>query len=448
MKRLFFFSLIISFSLFSTSCNKEDDDVVVVPATITADFTANEFVLEEGGSIDFTDLSTGDPTSWTWTFEGGEPASSTEQNPAVSYTVAGTYEVSLTVANADAEDTETKAGYIMVTEKATPFQELYDQGIDKYLGVFTPASSNEVMPGLTEHTFTGIDGPICFTGNQFSMFTRDGSSNNLLIFLQGGGFCSPFACEAVEAGVPFVPLGMLSPTDAENPAANYNVGYVPYCDGSGMMGNNEVDSDGDGVNDRFFKGIQNLSASLDVIAQTYPAPDKIVLAGNSAGGFAVHAALPLVRKLYPDVRIEVINDSGVGILGPGGMQSLIDYWNAGAFFPSSCTDCIGADGNLTDYHKYQLAQDPNTRMAYISSRQDATFAALIPGGGAAFEAELIEAADELHAAFPDRFNSLIANGDDHTFLIRDFTFQVNNTSVRSWVNEMISEGGTWNSVID
>jgi hypothetical protein len=280
------------------------------------------------------------------------------------------------------------------------------------------------------------------------MFTRDGSSNNLLIFLQGGGFCSPVACQALEEGLPLVPLGMLSPTDAENPASDFNVGYVPYCDGSGMMGDNEVDSDGDGVNDRFFKGVQNLSASLDVIAQTYSAPDKIVLAGNSAGGFAVHAALPLVRKLYPDVRIEVINDSGVGILGTGGMQSLINYWNAGAFFPSSCTDCIGADGNLTDYHKYQLAQDTYIRMAYISSRQDATFAALIPGGGATFEAQLIEAADELNTAFPDRFNSLVVNGDDHTFLIRDFTRPIGGTTVRQWIADMITDNPAWGSLIE
>ncbi len=287
----------------------------------------------------------------------------------------------------------------------TPFQELYDQGIDKYLGVFKPISSTMVLPGVTEHIFSGTNAPICFTGNEFSMFTRDGNSNKLLIFLQGGGFCSPLACEAVEEGIPLFPFGILNPADPQNPTSNFDVGYVPYCDGSGMM-------------------------------------------GDSAGGFAVHAALPLVRKLYPDVRIEVINDSGVGILSPGGMQTLIDYWNAGAFFPSSCTNCIGADGNLTDYHKYQLAQDPNIRMAYISSKQDATFAALIQGGAAAFEAQLIEASGELNAAFPDRFNCLIANGNGHTFLIRDFTFQLSTTSVRFWVNEMISESSTWNSVID
>ena len=445
MKRLFFFSLIISFSLFSTSCNQDDD---VVPAAITADFTASQFVLEEGGSIGFTDRSTGDPTSWNWTFEGGEPASSTEQNPAVTYAVAGTYKVSLTVANADAEDTETKAGYITVTEKAAPFQELYDQGIDRYLGVFTPTSSSVTFPGVTEHVFTGIDGPICFTGNQFSVYTRDGSSNNVLIFLQGGGFCSPVACAAIDVGIPLIPLGILNPNDPQNPAGTYNVGYVPYCDGSGMMGDNEVDSDGDGVNDRFFKGIQNLSASLDVIAKTYPAPDKIVLAGNSAGGFAVHAALPLVRKLYPNVRIEVINDSGVGILDPGAMETMIQYWNAGAFFPSSCTNCIGADGNLTDYHKYQLAQDANVRLAYISSKQDSTFAAIIQGGGAVFEAELLQAAAELNAAYPERFQSLIGNGEFHTSVLRDFTRPIGTTTVRQWIADMINDNPAWESLTE
>ena len=329
-----------------------------------------------------------------------------------------------------------------------PFQELYDQGIDKYLGVFTPSSSQEVSPGVVEHSFSGIEAPICYTGNEFSMFTRNGTSNSLMIFLQGGGFCSPAACDAVETGIPFIPFGILSPTDPQNPAATYNVGYVPYCDGSGMMGDQEVDSDGDGMTDRFFKGAQNLSASLDVIAATYPVPDRIVLAGNSAGGFAVHAALPLVRKLYPDVMIEVINDSGQGIANPGGMEVLLNYWNAWSFFPTSCSDCIGADGNLTNYHRYQLAQDSNIRMAYISSKQDATFATIIEGGGAAFEAQLIEAALELNTAYPERFQSLIANGDEHTFIISDFDYAIGGTTVRQWIDNMLRDSGTWMSLSD
>ena len=445
MNRLFSFSLILSVLFVSIGCNEQEEEV---PTLVTADFTATQLVLEAGDSTEFMDLSTGDPTAWSWTFEGGAPANSTDPNPTVTYPVAGTYEVSLTVSSGSAEDTETKAGYLTVNEPPAPFQALYDQGIDRYLGVFTPSASTVVSPGVTEHVFTGIDGPICFTGNQFSMFTREGSSNDLLIFLQGGGFCSPFACAAVDEGIPLIPFGILNPSDPQNPTATYNVGYVPYCDGSGMMGDNEVDSDGDGENDRFFKGIQNLSASLDIIAQTYPSPDKIVLAGNSAGGFAVHAALPLIRKLYPNARIAIINDSGVGILDPGGMQTLITYWNAGAFFPASCTDCIGADGNLTDYHQYQLAQDGNVQLAYVSSKQDSTFAALIQGGGPAFEAQLLEAAAELNAAYPERFQSLIGDGEFHTTILRDFNRPIGGTTVSRWVSEMVNDPENWNSLTE
>ncbi len=329
-----------------------------------------------------------------------------------------------------------------------PFQDLYDQGIDRYLGVYSPISSTEVSPGVVEHVFEGAEAPICFTGNQFSMFTREGSGNRLLIFLQGGGLCAPEACAAVESVIPLIPFGILSPSSSQNPAFDYDLGYIPYCDGSLMMGDREVDSDGDGINDRFFRGIRNLSASLDVIHDAFPQPDRIVLAGNSAGGFAVHPALPLVRKLYPTVPIDVINDSGVGVLDPGGMDLLNDYWDSGAFFPSDCPTCIGEDGNLTDYHHYQLTEDPNVRLAYISSRQDATIAAGLAGGGPSLETQLIEAAAELQAAFPERFGSLIAAGDEHTFLISDFNFAIGPTTVRQWVEDMLTEDPAWVSVLE
>jgi len=326
-----------------------------------------------------------------------------------------------------------------------PFQELYDQGIDRYLGEYTP-SSTQVNGSTTQHFFSGLDAPICYTGNSFSMFTRNGSSNNLMIFLQGCGFCGPSACDAVEIGLPFVSFGILNPNDAFNPVADWNVGYVPYCDGSGMMGDREVDIDGDGVNDRFFRGAKNLSASLDVIAKTYPSPNRIVLAGNSAGGFAVHAALALVHKLYPKTPIDVINDSGLGIMNPGGMEELIEYWGAASFFPKSCSNCIGADGNTTDYHKYQLEQDTIIRLAYVGSKQDETFAQMI--GAANYESQVLEAASEMNTAFPDRFNCIIANGNQHTFLIREFEYSIAGTNVKNWVSEMVSVDDSWVSIIE
>ena len=65
-------------------------------------------------AVQFTDQSSNGPTSWNWTF--GDGGTSTAQNPSHTYTAAGSYTVSLTVANPDGGDTETKTGYITVTE--------------------------------------------------------------------------------------------------------------------------------------------------------------------------------------------------------------------------------------------------------------------------------------------------------------------------------------------
>jgi len=65
-------------------------------------------------TVDFTDQSSGDPTSWSWTF--GDGGTSTAQNPDHTYTEAGTYTVTLTASNAHGSDDETKVGYITVID--------------------------------------------------------------------------------------------------------------------------------------------------------------------------------------------------------------------------------------------------------------------------------------------------------------------------------------------
>ena len=52
-----------------------------------------------GGQVRFSDLSANFPTRWEWTFEGGTPATSTEQNPTVTYNTPGKFKVTLVVYN-------------------------------------------------------------------------------------------------------------------------------------------------------------------------------------------------------------------------------------------------------------------------------------------------------------------------------------------------------------
>ncbi|OPX64950.1 MULTISPECIES: PKD domain-containing protein [unclassified Methanoregula] len=67
-------------------------------------------------TVQFTDMSTGSPTSWSWDF--GDGGSSSLQNPSHVYLTTGTYTVTLTATNAGGSDTETKTGYITVTDAA------------------------------------------------------------------------------------------------------------------------------------------------------------------------------------------------------------------------------------------------------------------------------------------------------------------------------------------
>ena len=337
------------------------------------------------------------------------------------------------------------------TSGESAFQELYDQGVDRYLGVFAPMATELMADGVTTYTFDGSsNGPQCFTGNPFRMSTRDGSRSELMIFLQGGGACGEDNCNALEeapAGIPA--LGILNPADPTNPTADFNVGYLPYCDGTLFMGDRDTDSTGDGLNDRQFRGVQNLSASLDVIAGAYPSPSRILLIGNSAGGFGTHSAISLVRRLYPQTPIDQINDSGIGITAPGTQQALNDYWNAGDFFPASCPSCLGQDGTLTEYHAYQMTADMNLRVGMMSTLQDAVVTT--ERGNVTpefFEAELLEAMETLRTNFPDRFRSFIAAGDGHTFVLRDFNREVGGTTVKQWLTDLLREDGDWVSVSD
>lgn len=83
---------------------------------ITANFTADHTTVCNGGSVNFSDLSSGMVTSWNWTFEGGNPATSTEQNPNITYDTPGEYDVTLQVSDGTNANTLTIADMITVDD--------------------------------------------------------------------------------------------------------------------------------------------------------------------------------------------------------------------------------------------------------------------------------------------------------------------------------------------
>lgn len=72
----------------------------------------------EGGKVYFKDASQGNAQYWEWTFEGGNPATSTEQNPVVTYSTTGSYKVKLRTYNDKYESIDEVADYVKVVPAA------------------------------------------------------------------------------------------------------------------------------------------------------------------------------------------------------------------------------------------------------------------------------------------------------------------------------------------
>ncbi len=82
--------------------------------TPIARFTSDRQQVLLDGEVQFSDRSLNRPASWSWKFEGGTPATSTERNPIVTYHTPGTYSVELTVTNSNGSNVLRSAGFIEV----------------------------------------------------------------------------------------------------------------------------------------------------------------------------------------------------------------------------------------------------------------------------------------------------------------------------------------------
>lgn len=93
------------------------DQSVLLPA---ASFTSDYTTVCPGQTVQFTDLSAPSLTSWSWTFPGGTPSTSVQQNPAVVYNTPGVYPVTLTATNSNGSSSVTQSAYITVSGSVAP----------------------------------------------------------------------------------------------------------------------------------------------------------------------------------------------------------------------------------------------------------------------------------------------------------------------------------------
>ena len=136
MKKKYILNLILAILLpfFFSSCIKDVDPP-------QSDFSATVSTSTGEVSITFTDFSSNSPDQWFWTFEGGDPSTSTEENPTVTYSSPGTFDVTLVAKNDGGENEIVKYDYINVVQFNNVLFTDMDVTVDDVTKTMSPGSS-------------------------------------------------------------------------------------------------------------------------------------------------------------------------------------------------------------------------------------------------------------------------------------------------------------------
>jgi len=376
-------------------------------------------------------------------------------------------------------------------------EDLRDTDVDKYLGQFSPATSEDVGDGWTKHTFDpdygdeGPNGPVCIAGTPYTAFTRAGNPAKVLIFLNGGGACWQdfYNCSPLASQNPPTSTGIFADsfdTGTEivsNKFADWSIVVLSYCDGSIFIGDNDVvdlpDENGEGGFPlgpvRFHRGLRNASAGIDLARATFPNASRILLAGSSAGGAGVAVFAPfLVRFTYGNlVKLSVFNDAGpiaTNLNTADAFAARANDWQFAQFYPDSCIDCEPLGDAIPLIH-WRLDNDRTVREAFYSTDGDVVdrffVSANLPGfppvlpfdppngvfglSQVEYRELILERHGLLHEAHPDRYKRFIRSGSDaHTALRgnRFYLGEINGVPLNEWTDDFVIPRPFWIDLIE
>ena len=350
-------------------------------------------------------------------------------------------------------------------------EELVDTGVTKYMGEFSPALSEDVGDGWVKHTFDadGGDGPICIAGTPYTAFTKDKDSDNLLIMLQGGGACWQdfYFCNILSDDLPPPLAGPHSgiwvdsfDTGSEvipNPLADWDVVYLPYCDGSVFTGDNAVvDPSFPFGPVRFHRGLRNVTAGIDLAKSMFPNKARIMVAGSSAGGVGAATLSPFLTRFAwgNTTKIMVFNDAGpiaINLDETVAIEARAADWDFGKFYPASCTDCNDLGQGTAIVH-WRLDNDSTIREAFYSTDGDETnrFFVNVPTQEE-YRELIVTVHGALNDAHPDRYKTFIRSGDDEHTAIQRPTFYLGDADgvpLDVWTDDFTVPRPFWIDIVE
>ena len=306
-------------------------------------------------------------------------------------------------------------------------------------------------------TITPEGDTLCAAGTPFNFHVRQADQQNVMIFFNGGGACwSAATCDV--AGQPsYRPFasaeagndprhydGAFALDNPENPFRDWSQIFVSYCTGDVHLGAAEVSytrPDGSDFSIHH-RGWANSMAALDYLFAHFSAPERLVVAGGSAGALSSPVFAAIVARQYPDAEVIQFAGGGAGYRLPPPTM-LWQRWNVLAALPGwyNADDQTAETLTIPDLYRLAYRAAPRLQFHQFDHAYDAVQerfhrmlghpVELLPG--------LNANRDELQADIP-ALRSYVAAGEFHTLLRYGELYSRETAGVRAvdWVRTLIA----------
>lgn len=324
-----------------------------------------------------------------------------------------------------------------------------------------------VQPLVGAWQWFDVPGSKCGNGSQTGFAINVGTTDDVVIYMEGGGFCfDDLTCNVNVNGQGIASWftagfdgarfrsatpssGIFDRNNVKNPYRSSNIVYVPYCTGDFHSGNAKRGN----LN---FNGRANFDLYLSRVKAAFPSPSRVTLTGASAGGFGALFNYGKTAETYAGTRVDMVSDSGPAMWNNALVFAGVDQWNTAAAITPKCPECVGDYKKLYGYYSRTY---PSSRFALLSFDRDRViatgYALLTP----LFANELRNLVFNTLAPLPN-VKHFVPSGTDHTMLYALDTAAVNGRcnwffgicfpatyggaiTVQDWLTKMYTDDPTW-----
>ena len=236
-----------------------------------------------------------------------------------------------------------------------------------------------------------VEGGKTADGSEYHIYVRRGTTDHLCVFLSGGGIAwNPYtAARPVTGGRvlawhpnyywsnlrPFtqffnIGVGITDNSARRNPFRDWNFVVITYATGDMHLGRNIYHYKDEEGQDQclYFHGYENFRMSMRISKTLFPEADKLLIAGESAGAFAVPAlAEQIHQEFYPSCHdVTLFSDSAL-LLNKEWKKTAREVWNVRE---ETVRDIKGRNLTLDWYRALYRRRGDQYRYLYACSVRD------------------------------------------------------------------------------